>query len=99
LLTERAIDNDSTTPAISDNFWVVGLGFTEIVDEALRLPKQKQLELARTLLEKNEASGDLMVESEWEETIERRIRQIDSGLAKGRPFSDVLRDIDKRLAR
>jgi hypothetical protein len=41
----------------------VGLGFTEIVDEALRLPKEKQLELARTLLQKNEASGDLRVEA------------------------------------
>jgi hypothetical protein len=77
----------------------VGLGFTEIVDEALRLPKEKQLELARTLLEKNEASGDLRVEAEWEDAIERRIHQIDSGLAKGRPFSDVLRDIDRRLER
>jgi hypothetical protein len=77
----------------------VGLGFTEIVDEALRLPKEKQLELARTLLEKNEASGDLGVEEEWDKTIERRIQLIDSGLAKGRPFSDVLRDIDERLGR
>jgi hypothetical protein len=77
----------------------VGLGFTEIVDEALRLPKEKQLELARTLLEKNEASGDLGVEAEWDKTIERRIQLIDSGLAKGRPFSDILRDIDERLGR
>jgi hypothetical protein len=77
----------------------VGLGFTEIVDEALRLPKEKQLELARTLLEKNEASGDIGVEEEWDKTIERRIQLIDSGLAKGRPFSDVLRDIDERLGR
>jgi hypothetical protein len=77
----------------------VGLAFTEIVDEALRLPKEKQLELARTLLEKNEASGDLGVEAEWDKTIERRIQLIDSGLAKGRPFSDVLHDIDERLGR
>jgi hypothetical protein len=76
-----------------------GLRVYRNCDEALRLPKEKQLELARTLWEKNEASGDLMGEPEWEETIERRIHQIDSGLAKGRPFSDVLRDIDKRLGR
>jgi hypothetical protein len=77
----------------------VGLGFTEIVEEALRLPREKQLELARALLEKNEASGDLKVEAEWEDTIERRIHQIDSGLAKGRPFAEVLCDVDKRLGR
>jgi len=77
----------------------VGLRFAEIVDEALRLPKNKQLELARTLLEKNEALGDLRAEDEWEEAIERRIHQIDAGLAKGRPFSEALRDIDARLER
>lgn len=77
----------------------MGLRFAEIVDEALRLPKNEQLELARTLLEKNETSGDFGVEAEWEETIERRIHHIDAGLAKGRPFSDVLRDIDARLGR
>jgi len=71
----------------------MALTFATILDEALRLPQDEQLQLARTLLEKNEASGDLGVEAEWEDEIERRIHLIDSGLAKGRPFSDVLRDI------
>ena len=71
--------------------------FVEIADEALTLPQSEQLKLARTLLEKAEASGDVGAEAAWEQEIERRIQKIDAGLAKGRPFADVLRDIDQRL--
>jgi len=73
--------------------------FIEIAEEALSLPQKEQLRLARTLLERAEASGDLGAERAWEEEIERRIQKIDSGLAKGRPFTDVLRDIDRQLGR
>jgi predicted GTPase len=70
-----------------------------IADEALKLPQNEQLKLARTLLEKNEASGDQEADAAWEQEIERRIQLIDAGLAKGRPFSDVLRDIDRQLGK
>ena len=73
--------------------------FTEIAEEALTLPQSEQLKLARTLLEKAEASGDIGAEAAWEEEIERRIHKIDAGLAKGRPFADVLRELDRRLGR
>ena len=73
--------------------------FAEIADEALTLPQGEQLRLARTLLEKAEASGDVGAEAAWEEEIERRIHKIDAGLAKGRPFADVLGEIDLRLRR
>ena len=71
--------------------------FSEIAEEALQLPQDQQLRLARTLLENTEASGDLGVEAAWEEEIERRIRMVDSGLAKGRSLAEVLRDIDRKL--
>lgn len=71
----------------------------EITDEALRLPEHEQLRLARTLLENSEAVGDVDVEAAWEEEIERRITMVDSGLAKGRPFADVLRDMNRQLGR
>lgn len=70
--------------------------FAELADEALRLPHQEQLRLARTLLESTEATGDVGAEAAWEEEIERRIQLVDSGLAKGRPFAEVLRDIESR---
>ncbi len=73
--------------------------FIEIAEEALTLPQSEQLKLARTLLENAEAGGDVGVEAAWEEAIERRIQKIDAGLATGRPFADVLRDIDRRFAR
>jgi len=71
----------------------------DLTEEALRLPQDQQLRLARTLLENTEASGDTGAESAWEEEIERRIKMVDSGLAKGRPLGDVLREIDRKLAK
>lgn len=75
----------------------MGRTFSEIAEEALRLPQKEQLRLARTLLESTEASGDLGSEAAWEDEIERRIQMIDAGLAKGRPFTEVLKDLDSRL--
>ena len=77
----------------------MSLSYADIVDEALRLPQHEQLQLARTLLERGEAGGDLGAEAAWDEEIERRIHLVDSGLAKGRPFADVLRDLDQRLGK
>jgi hypothetical protein len=71
----------------------------EITDEALRLPQQQQLRLARTLLEQSEAVGEVDVEAAWDEEIESRIKLPDAGLAKGRPFADVIRDIDRQLGK
>ena len=92
-------------PKILDNRCVIGTlrtvtpELSEITEKALRLSQGEQLTLARTLLESNEASGDFGVDAAWEQEIERRIQMIDAGLAKGRPFADVLRDIDRRLGR
>ena len=77
----------------------MNLTFADLVEEALHLPQKQQLRLARTILESGEASGDLGAEAAWEDEIERRICLVDSGLAKGRPFSEVLRDIDQRLGK
>ena len=71
----------------------------EIAQEALKLPQDGQLRLARALLENSEATGDVGAEAAWEKEIERRIQLVDSGLATGRPFADVLRDIDRQLSK
>jgi predicted GTPase len=73
--------------------------FAAVADEALQLPQGDQLRLARTLLEHTEATGDINAETAWEKEIERRIEMVDSGLAKGRSYVEVLRDIDARLGR
>lgn len=71
----------------------------EITQEALGLPHQEQLRLARTLLERSEASGDYEANEAWEDEIERRIQNIDAGLAKSRPFAEVVAEIDRHLGR
>jgi hypothetical protein len=60
---------------------------------------QDALRLARTLLEKSEATGDDDVQAAWEDAIERRIKSIDAGLAKSRPFADVVAEVDRQLGR
>lgn len=71
----------------------------DLSEEALKLSQKEQLRLARTILENNEARGSGDVNAAWEAEIERRIQVIDSGVAKGRPFAEVLRDIDRQLNR
>ena len=73
--------------------------FTDVAEDALTLPQPEQLRLARTLLEKAEAVGEVGSDAVWDEEIERRIQKIDAGLATGRPFSDVLRDVDARFGK
>ncbi len=70
-----------------------------VTQDALRLPHDEQLRLARTLLEKSEAMGDDDVEAAWEDEIERRIKSIDAGLAKSRPFAEVVAEVDRQLDR
>jgi hypothetical protein len=72
--------------------------FEQITSDALTLPKPEQLQLARILLKENESS-EPGAEAAWEDEIQRRIEEIDSGIATGRPFADVLRDIDRKLGR
>ena len=71
----------------------------EITQDALRLPGDEQLRLARTLLEKCEALGDADADAAWEDEIERRIKSIDAGLAKSRPFAEVVAEVDRQLGR
>lgn len=71
----------------------------DITQDALRLPHDQQLRLARTLLEKSEAVGDDDVEASWDDEIERRIKSIDAGLAKSRPFAEVVAEVDRQLGR
>jgi len=72
--------------------------FEEITNDALALSKPEQMRLAHVLLEENEAP-DPDAEAAWEQEIQRRIEQIDSGTAQGRPLADVLHDIDRKLGR
>ncbi len=76
----------------------MSLKLAEITQEALGLPYDEQLRLALTLLEGSEASGDSEVDAAWEDEIERRIQNIDAGIAKSRPFAEVVAEIEKLMA-
>ena len=71
----------------------------EITQDALQLPHHEQLRLARTLLERSEATGQPDVDGAWEEEIERRIKNIDAGLGNSRPFAEVVAEIDRQFGR
>lgn len=77
----------------------MGSKLSEITQQALSLPYEEQLRLARSLLERGEAAGDSDADAAWEDEIERRIQSIDAGMAKGRPFADVVAEVDRQLGR
>jgi hypothetical protein len=77
----------------------VNRNVAEITEEALQLPQSDQYKLARVILENAELKGDSQDEQAWEEEIENRIALIKSGKAKGRPFAEVLLEIDQQLRR
>jgi hypothetical protein len=77
----------------------VNRNVAEIAEEALQLPQNDQYKLARVLLENAEIKPAPDVDQAWEEEIEKRIAAIRSGKAKGRPFAEVLREIDQQLRR
>ncbi len=76
---------------------MVSLKLAEITQEASGLPHDEQLRLARTLLERSEASRDSEVDAAWENQIERRIQSIGAGIAKSRPFAEVMAEIEKLM--
>ena len=71
----------------------------QITEDALQLPQKEQYKLARTLLENAELRYEPGTAMAWDEEIEKRIAAIDSGVATGQPFAQVLREVDDRLDR
>lgn len=73
----------------------------ELAREAIELPQQQRLTLARILLDTSDASSAEPlpeVEAAWENEIAQRISAIDAGQAKGKPWDAVLADINKHFA-
>jgi putative addiction module component (TIGR02574 family) len=71
----------------------------ELAREAVELPQQQRLTLARILLDTSDASSEPLpeVEAAWEDEIAQRIRAIDAGQVQGKPWDAVLADINKRF--
>jgi putative addiction module component (TIGR02574 family) len=63
--------------------------FEAIAKEALILPPEQRLTLARRLLESVDLEPEPGAEAAWESEIARRIKRLDSGESKTIPASEV----------
>jgi putative addiction module component (TIGR02574 family) len=67
--------------------------------QALSLSVRDRLRLASELLVSVEPPGSAEIERAWEEEIQRRIGEIDSGNAKGRGWDEIKRDFHSRYGK
>jgi putative addiction module component (TIGR02574 family) len=68
-----------------------------IIEEALRLPRQARALLAEKLLESLDFEEPFQVSGEWRAEIARRCREIDEGAADLMRGEKVLREAAKEL--
>jgi putative addiction module component (TIGR02574 family) len=73
--------------------------FENVAEQALSLSVRDRLRLANELLVSVEPPGSAEIERAWEEEIQRRIGEIDSGNAKGRGWDEIKRDFQSRYGK
>lgn len=69
----------------------------EKVAEMLALPEQDRAYLARQLIASLDDAVDADAETQWQEVIGRRSREIEAGKVSCRPVAETVRDIRARL--
>lgn len=67
------------------------------VAEVLALPEQDRAYLARQLIASLDDTVDADAETQWNEVIDRRSREIEEGKVSCRPVAEVVRDIRNKL--
>ncbi len=75
----------------------MGRKLDELLREASELSERERAELAGLLLESLEGEPDEGVEAAWAEEVERRVREIDSGLVQTIPWEQVRAELFARL--
>ena len=65
----------------------------EVENKALGLSAEERAQLAHELIVSLDDAVDKEVEIAWDAEIERRVKEIKSGEAKGRPAEDILAEI------
>jgi putative addiction module component (TIGR02574 family) len=68
----------------------------ELTREAVSLPKEQRLALARALLDLEPAGSVAEVEESWDEEIRARIKAVDEGRVTGIVYDDLRREMDSR---
>lgn len=73
-----------------------------VYDEALALPEDDRARLARLLLESLEGTRDADAEAAWNETIARRVLELENGGVKGVDWlqarAEILGELERRRA-
>jgi putative addiction module component (TIGR02574 family) len=67
----------------------------DILTTAMQLSITERAEIASALLASLDGEPDDAVEAAWAAEIERRIERIKSGTAKGRPWPDVRKSLER----
>jgi putative addiction module component (TIGR02574 family) len=65
--------------------------------EILELPPRSRVRLAERLIESIDPYADPKLESEWDDEIERRVDEIESGAAKRVPAAQVMKAARRAL--
>jgi putative addiction module component (TIGR02574 family) len=65
----------------------------EVANRALDLPSEERAELAHELIVSLDNVMDKEVETAWDAEIERSVKEIKSGKARGRLAEDILAEI------
>ena len=60
-----------------------------ILDQALKLPVNERAEVAEQLIQSLDSNPDIDIESAWQQEIQRRLSEIDKGIAKTIPWEEV----------
>ena len=68
----------------------------ELTREAIGLPKEQRLALARALLDLEPVGSVAEVERSWDEEIRARIKAIDEGRVTGIAYDDLRREMNAR---
>ncbi len=69
----------------------------EKVAEVLALPEEDRAYLARQLIASLDQTVDADAETQWQEVIDRRSREMLEGRVDARPEEEMIRDIRRRL--
>jgi len=72
---------------------------SELAKDALELPSNQRLMLARILLDLAESDQEFVpsAEAAWEDEICRRMRAVEAGEARTKSFNEVFAELDHRF--
>ena len=65
----------------------------KVLEEALTLPPEDRAELAATLIDSLDEKEDEAVDEAWRREIQRRMREVESGVVKTIPWSEARKQI------